>query len=58
MEILDRIVANEGSPEDLDLLESLSDTISTTALCGLGQSACKPVLSTLPTSGRNTCTMW
>ena len=47
LEILDRIVANEGSPEDLDLLESLSDTISTTALCGLGQSACKPVLSTL-----------
>ena len=47
LEILDRIVANEGSIEDLDLLESLSDTISTTALCGLGQSACKPVLSTL-----------
>ena len=47
LEILDRIVANEGSPEDLDMLESLSDTISTTALCGLGQSACKPVLSTL-----------
>ena len=47
LEILDRIVANEGSPEDLDMLEALSDTISTTALCGLGQSACKPVLSTL-----------
>ena len=42
LEILDRIVANEGSIEDLELLESLSDTISTTALCGLGQSACKP----------------
>ena len=47
LEILDRIVANEGSPEDLDMLENLADTISTTALCGLGQSACKPVLSTL-----------
>ena len=47
LEILDRIVANEGSPEALDMLENLADTISTTALCGLGQSACKPVLSTL-----------
>lgn len=47
LEILDRIVANEGSLEDLDMLETLSDTISNTALCGLGQSACKPVLSTL-----------
>ena len=31
----------------LDLLEELADTISKTALCGLGQSACKPVQSTL-----------
>jgi len=47
LEILTRIVNNEGSLEDLDLLEELSDTITETALCGLGQSACKPVRSTL-----------
>ena len=47
LEILDRIVANKGTLEDLDLLEELADTISSTALCGLGQSACKPVQSTL-----------
>ena len=47
LEILTRIVNNEGSLEDLDLLETLACTISETALCGLGQSACKPVQSTL-----------
>ena len=47
LEALERIVGNEGSEEDIDLLEDLSDTISHTALCGLGQSACKPVQSTL-----------
>jgi len=47
LEILNRIVNNEGTLEDLDLLEELADTISRTALCGLGQSACKPVQSTL-----------
>ena len=47
LEILDRIIANKGTLEDLELLEELADTISSTALCGLGQSACKPVQSTL-----------
>ena len=47
LEILERIVENEGSMEDLDMLESLSGTITDTALCGLGQTACKPVMSTL-----------
>ena len=47
LEILNRIVANKGTLEDLDLLEELADTITNTALCGLGQSACKPVQSTL-----------
>ena len=47
LEILEKIVANEGTLEDLDLLEELSRTITETALCGLGQSACKPVQSTL-----------
>ena len=39
--------ATTASQEHLDLLEELADTISSTALCGLGQSACKPVQSTL-----------
>ena len=47
LEILERIVKNEGSMEDLVMLESLADTITDTALCGLGQTACKPVMSTL-----------
>ena len=47
LEILEKIVANEGTLEDLDMLEELSATITETALCGLGQSACKPVQSTL-----------
>ena len=47
LEILDRIVSNEGTMDDLELLENLSNTITETALCGLGQSACKPVQSTL-----------
>ncbi|MBE7007785.1 MAG: 4Fe-4S dicluster domain-containing protein [Ruminococcaceae bacterium] len=47
LEILTRIVNNEGTMEDLDMLESLSQTISEAALCGLGQAACNPVKSTL-----------
>ena len=47
LEILDRILDNQGTLEDLDLLEELSDTITSASLCGLGQSACKPVQSTL-----------
>ena len=47
LEILTRIENNEGSLEDLDLLEELSHTITETALCGLGQAACNPVVSTL-----------
>ena len=47
LEILDRILDNKGTLADLDLLEELSSTITNTALCGLGKSACKPVQSTL-----------
>lgn len=46
-EILTRIVNNEGTEDDLGMLEELSQTISEASLCGLGQSACKPVRSTL-----------
>ncbi|CUP08749.1 MAG: NADH-quinone oxidoreductase subunit NuoF [Clostridium sp.] len=47
LEILERIVAGNGKLEDLDLLEELADTITDTALCGLGKSAALPVISTL-----------
>lgn len=49
LEILERIIAGEGSLEDLDMLEELGAAISDTALCGLGKSAALPVLSTLAT---------
>jgi len=47
LEILDRIVEGEGTMEDLDELERLAAGIKATALCGLGQTAPNPVLSTL-----------
>ncbi|MDR1932981.1 MAG: NADH-quinone oxidoreductase subunit NuoF [Spirochaetales bacterium] len=45
--ILQRIVAGEGREEDIDLLLELADTISETALCGLGKTAAFPVISTI-----------
>lgn len=47
LELLEKICNGEGSLETLDELEVLSYTIKETALCGLGQSAPNPVLSTL-----------
>lgn len=47
LEILERITTGKGVPEDLDRLEDLSYLIINTSLCGLGQSAPNPVLSTL-----------
>ena len=47
LEISERIVAGNGSLSALDQLEELADMISNTALCGLGKSAAKPVVSTL-----------
>jgi NADP-reducing hydrogenase subunit HndC len=46
-EILDRITKGQGELEDLDRLESLAKYIKDNALCGLGQTAPNPVLSTL-----------
>lgn len=46
-EILERIVAGQGQLEDLDMLLELAETISATALCGLGKTAAGPVISTL-----------
>lgn len=45
--ILTKICAGEASMEDLDLLEDLASTVKSTSLCGLGQTAPNPVLSTL-----------
>lgn len=47
LEILERIVAGQGRDGDIELLEELADTISNTALCGLGKTAPSPVLSTI-----------
>jgi NADH-quinone oxidoreductase subunit F len=47
LEILERIVGGTGTLEDIDLLEELAQTVSKTALCGLGKTAANPVLSTL-----------
>ncbi|HSF86970.1 MAG TPA: NuoF family protein [Acidimicrobiia bacterium] len=46
-EILDRICEGDGTMADLDALERLGDVVSRTSLCGLGQTAPNPVLSTL-----------
>jgi len=45
--LLSRICDGTGTMKDLDLLVSLCQTIKETALCGLGQTAPNPVLSTL-----------
>lgn len=47
LEILKRICDGEGVPEDMDTLTELGESIKTGALCGLGNSAPNPVLTTL-----------
>ena len=47
LELLDKIIAGKGELEDLDRLEELSNYIKSASLCGLGQTAPNPVLSTL-----------
>ena len=47
LEILDKITEGKGTMEDLDTLEELAYYIKENALCGLGQTAPNPVLSTL-----------
>ena len=47
LEILERIVDGNGRDGDIELLEELADTISNTALCGLGKTAPSPVISTI-----------
>jgi len=47
LEIMERITSGHGQEGDIELLEELSSGIKTSALCGLGQTAPNPVLSTL-----------
>jgi NADH-quinone oxidoreductase subunit F len=47
LEILERITKGEGVPEDIPKLEKLSIQIKEASLCGLGQTAPNPVLTTL-----------
>ncbi len=47
LEILTRITEGKGREGDIDLLETLSSDVKTSSLCGLGQSAPNPVLSTI-----------
>ncbi|MEO0093308.1 MAG: FAD-dependent oxidoreductase, partial [candidate division WOR-3 bacterium] len=46
-EILDDIATGKGTPNELDLLEELANVVKDTTMCGLGQTAPNPVLSTI-----------
>ena len=47
LEILQKICDGKGVPEDLDKLEKLANDVKKSAVCGLGQTAPNPVLSTM-----------
>ena len=47
VEILERITKGDGEPEDLVRLQILGETVKRGSLCGLGQTAPNPVLTTL-----------
>jgi NADH-quinone oxidoreductase subunit F len=47
LEILEDITQGKGRPGDIELLIELGETIQTSAMCGLGQSAPNPILSTI-----------
>ena len=47
LQILEKITSGNGEMSDLDLLEELAEYIKANSLCGLGQTAPNPVLSTL-----------
>ncbi len=47
LEILEKITSGNGEMEDLDKLEELANYIKSASLCGLGQTAPNPVISTL-----------
>ena len=45
--LLEKIAAGEATPADLALLEELCELVRSTSLCGLGQSAPNPIVTTL-----------
>jgi len=45
--LLCKITGGEGTPADVRMLEELCDLVKNTSLCGLGQTAPNPVMSTL-----------
>ena len=47
LEILEKITSGKGEDGDIEALEDLCDTITSASLCGLGQTAPNPVISTL-----------
>ena len=47
LDILTRITKGQGMKEDIDLLKELAEVTKTASLCGLGQTAANPVLSTI-----------
>lgn len=47
LEILERLCAGQGRPDDIEKLETLADYVGRASLCGLGQTAPNPVLTTL-----------
>jgi len=47
LEIIDKISSGQGKQEDLELLEELAVVVQDFSLCGLGQTASNPVLSTI-----------
>lgn len=47
LEILERITSGHGREGDIDLLQDLANDIKATSLCGLGQTAPNPILSTI-----------
>ncbi|KUO62526.1 MAG: hydrogenase [Gracilibacter sp. BRH_c7a] len=47
LEILERIIKGEGQVGDIELLEELSESIQLSAMCGFGENASNPILSTI-----------
>lgn len=47
LNILERIARGEGEPVDIERLERLAQVVKSTSLCGLGQTAPNPVLTTI-----------
>jgi NADH-quinone oxidoreductase subunit F len=47
LDILERMTKGEGNPEDLNVLEELSQDVKMGSLCGLGKTAPNPILTSL-----------